>query len=91
MKVSAEKNGTGWTVRVSDNGMGIEPQYLEDIFKPFRRLHGEDLPGSGIGLATCQKIAAGYGGRIWVDSEPGRGSAFFVTLPGAGQKRAAPE
>jgi len=91
VKVSAEKNGTGWTVRVSDNGMGIEPQYLEDIFKPFRRLHGEDLPGSGIGLATCQKIAAGYGGRIWVDSEPGRGSAFFVTLPGAGQKRAAPE
>ncbi len=89
VKVGAERNGTHWTVRVSDNGIGIEPQYTEDIFKPFRRLHGEDLPGSGIGLATCQKIVAGYGGRLWVDSEPGRGSTFFLTLPVAGEKQGA--
>jgi PAS domain S-box-containing protein len=86
VKVAAEKNGTRWIVRVTDNGIGIAPQYVEDIFKPFRRLHGEDVPGSGIGLATCRKIVDGYGGRIWVDSEPGRGSTFFVTLPVAGEK-----
>lgn len=89
VKVSAERNGTAWTVRVSDNGVGIDPQYAEDIFKPFRRLHGEDLPGSGIGLATCQRIVAGYGGCIWVESQPAHGSTFFVTLPMAGQKQAA--
>jgi signal transduction histidine kinase len=87
--ISAEKNGFEWTVRVSDNGIGIQRQYLDEIFKPFRRLHGEDLPGSGIGLATCRKIVTGYGGRIWVDSESGRGSTFFVTLPAAATTRAA--
>jgi signal transduction histidine kinase len=53
----------------------------QEIFKPFKRLYGEDRPGSGIGLATCQKIVAGYGGRIWVTSEPGKGSTFFFSLP----------
>jgi PAS domain S-box-containing protein len=89
VQVAAEKNGTHWTVKVSDNGIGIEPQYADEIFRPFRRLHGEDVPGSGIGLATCAKIVSGYGGRIWVDSKPGHGSTFFATLPVAGQKRAA--
>jgi PAS domain S-box-containing protein len=89
IEVSAEKNGAHWTVRVSDNGIGIEPQYVEEIFKPFRRLHGEDLPGSGIGLATCRKIVTGYGGQIWVESKRGRGSTFFVTLPTAAETRAA--
>lgn len=82
IRVSCEKNGTGWLVRVSDNGIGIEPKYSEQIFKPFRRLHGDEHPGSGIGLATCQKIVSGYGGKIWVESVPGEGSTFCFTIPG---------
>ncbi len=79
--VNCYKTDEGWIVQVSDNGIGIELQYRELIFQPFKRLHGDDRPGSGIGLATCQKIIAGYGGRIWVDSTPGKGSTFFFTIP----------
>jgi PAS domain S-box-containing protein len=89
IEVSAVRNGVQWTLQVGDNGIGIEPQFVDEIFKPFRRLHGEDRPGSGIGLATCRKIVTGYGGRIWVDSKSGRGSTFFVTLPAAAETRAA--
>jgi light-regulated signal transduction histidine kinase (bacteriophytochrome) len=81
IRVSCEDTGVEWVVSVSDNGVGIEPAYTKEIFKPFKRLHGDDRPGSGIGLATCQKIVAGYGGTIWVTSEPGRGSTFFFSLP----------
>jgi PAS domain S-box-containing protein len=79
--VTCNKTDDGWIVQVHDNGIGIELQYRELIFKPFKRLHGDDRPGSGIGLATCQKIIAGYGGRIWVESTPGKGSTFFFTIP----------
>lgn len=72
---------TGWRIDVTDNGVGIQPEYREIIFKPFKRLHGEELPGSGIGLSTCQKIISGYGGRIWVESTPGEGSTFSFTIP----------
>jgi len=89
IEISAEKDGTQWTIRVNDNGIGIEPKYVDEIFKPFRRLHGEDRPGSGIGLATCRKIVTGYGGRIWVDSKSGSGSTFYVTLPAALETHAA--
>ncbi len=85
IEVFAEKDGHQWTVRVKDNGIGIDPQYVDEIFKPFRRLHGEDRPGSGIGLATCRKIVTGYGGQIWVTSKFGDGSTFFVTLPAVNQ------
>jgi PAS domain S-box-containing protein len=81
VRVSCEETESEWVVSVSDNGVGIEPAYTQEIFKPFKRLHGDDRPGSGIGLATCQKIIAGYGGRIWVTSEPGKGSTFFFSLP----------
>jgi light-regulated signal transduction histidine kinase (bacteriophytochrome) len=81
IQVNCNKTKDGWVVQVNDNGLGIESQYRELIFKPFKRLHGDDYPGSGIGLATCQKIIAGYGGRIWVDSTPGKGSTFFFTIP----------
>jgi len=81
IRVSSEDTESEWVVSVSDNGVGIEPAYTEEIFKPFKRLHGDDRPGSGIGLATCQKIIAGYGGRIWVMSQPGKGSTFFFSLP----------
>jgi PAS domain S-box-containing protein len=70
-----------WMICVQDNGIGIEAEHLDYIFKPFRRLHGDDNPGSGIGLATCTKVVNGYGGRIWAESEPGKGSKFYFTLP----------
>jgi light-regulated signal transduction histidine kinase (bacteriophytochrome) len=74
----------GWTVlAVADNGIGIEPQYAEQIFGLFKRLHPrDDYPGSGIGLAICQRIIEQYGGRIWLDkSAPDAGSTFCFALP----------
>jgi PAS domain S-box-containing protein len=79
--VSCAETEAGWVVQVKDNGIGVDPRFREVIFQPFKRLHGEDLPGSGIGLATCQKIVAGYGGNIRLESAPGQGSVFSFTIP----------
>lgn len=79
--VHAEQKDGEWWIGITDNGIGIEPEYVDQIFKPFKRLHGDDYPGSGIGLATCQKIVNGYGGRIWVESVAGKGSTFLFALP----------
>ncbi|HEY1758520.1 MAG TPA: ATP-binding protein [Bryobacteraceae bacterium] len=65
---------------VSDDGMGVPPQYQQSIFAPFKRLHGLDIPGAGIGLAICKQIVEAHGGRIWVESEAGSGSSFLFTL-----------
>jgi len=66
---------------VSDNGIGIDPEYHSKVFAAFKRLHGQKIPGTGIGLAICQRVVEKYGGRIWVESELGRGSKFLFTLP----------
>jgi len=80
--ISAERHGEGWTFTVLDNGIGIAPEYKEKVFGLFKRLHtSEEYSGTGIGLAICQRIVEQYHGRIWVESEPGRGSAFRFTIP----------
>jgi PAS domain S-box-containing protein len=71
-----------WQVAVADNGIGIEPQHRERVFRLFERLHTDDkYPGTGIGLAVCRRIVESHGGAIWIESEPGRGSCFNFTLP----------
>ncbi len=79
--VSATETSEGYVFSVHNNGIGIQPQYHKQIFAPFKRLHGKEVPGRGLGLAICQKIVRCHGGEIWVESSSDQGSTFKFTLP----------
>jgi len=84
--VSAERDGEGWRFAVRDNGIGIDPQDADRVFGMFKRLHGSEIAGTGIGLAICKKVVERQGGRIWVESEAGRGATFQFTIPQPGAR-----
>jgi signal transduction histidine kinase len=81
IKIDCETTATEYVISVADNGIGIAPEYREQIFEIFRRLHtNEEYEGTGVGLAICSKIVENYGGKIWVESESGKGSVFYFSL-----------
>jgi PAS domain S-box-containing protein len=82
IRITFAENAGQMRFAVIDNGIGIAPEYHEKVFSAFKRLHGKKIPGTGIGLAICQRIIERYGGRIWLESEVGKGTAFIFTLPG---------
>jgi signal transduction histidine kinase len=84
IKIQAVKSSPiEWTICVKDNGIGISAQYHQHIFEPFKRLHGSEIPGTGIGLAMCRRIIEAQGGRIWVESVPGEGTTICMTCRAA--------
>jgi signal transduction histidine kinase len=81
VEIGAAKVHEGWLFSVKDNGIGIAAKYRDRLFVPFRRLHGTDIPGAGLGLAISRKIVEAHGGRIWIDSHEGQGVTFSFILP----------
>jgi light-regulated signal transduction histidine kinase (bacteriophytochrome) len=81
--ISSKRDGPEWVFSVEDNGPGIDPAFQGRLFGVFKRLHGREHPGNGLGLAFCKKAIEWQGGRMWVDSTPGSGSTFYFTLPPA--------
>jgi light-regulated signal transduction histidine kinase (bacteriophytochrome) len=91
VRITAEFNADECVIGVADNGIGVDTKYAAGICVPFRRVHGQEYPGSGIGLAICGKIVAQYGGRIWAESEINKGSVFYFTIPAALCRAADPQ
>lgn len=82
IRITCNRDGSYWKICVADNGIGIPPEYRDQVFKVFKRLHEKDkYPGTGIGLAICQKIVERYGGSIWIESGEDTGSTICITLP----------
>jgi len=81
ISITADIMNDGCRFAFADNGLGIEPRYHKFIFEPFKRLHGRDYAGVGMGLALCKRVIEGFGGKIWVESELGKGSTFYFTVP----------
>jgi chemotaxis family two-component system sensor kinase Cph1 len=79
--ISSRRVEAEWVLSVQDNGPGIEPAFQNRIFMPFKRLHGKEHPGNGLGLAFCKKAIELDGGRMWIESAPGAGSIFYFTVP----------
>ncbi len=78
---ASTRQGEEWIISVRDNGLGFKPEYAAGLFQPFKRLHGKEYPGNGLGLALAKRILEQHGGRIWVVSAPGQGSTFSFSLP----------
>jgi signal transduction histidine kinase len=89
IRVSVAEQKSEHRICIRDNGIGIDPKYFDNIFVLFKRLHGRELSGSGVGLAVCKEIVEHHGGRIWVESQPGEGSSFCFTLPKVSGERVA--
>ncbi len=82
VRITSQSNRGNWIIGIEDNGIGIDPSYFNEIFKPFKRLHRQsEIKGSGIGLATSKKIVQIHSGRLWVESSLGSGSTFFMEIP----------
>jgi light-regulated signal transduction histidine kinase (bacteriophytochrome) len=79
--ISVGRRSAEWIISVADNGQGFAPEFSERIFGIFKRLHGREVPGTGIGLAICKAVVVRHGGRIWAEGRPGEGATFRFTLP----------
>lgn len=79
--IGVEEENDKWLIEVRDNGVGFDPKHKDDIFALFKKLHGADVSGAGIGLATCRRVIELHGGKIWADSVPGAGSTFRFSIP----------
>jgi chemotaxis family two-component system sensor kinase Cph1 len=81
IEIQAQQDQGNWLFSIRDNGIGIDPKYWAGIFAPFRRLHGSEISGVGLGLAICTKILDAHRGTIRIESTVGRGTTFFFTIP----------